>query len=55
MQTGPVTPKYQVVYAQIIELDGTSRWLGEVRNVETNEEYLVIRGSEGSPFTMVKK
>jgi hypothetical protein len=50
-----IPPKYQVVYSQTIELDGSSRWLGEIQNTETKEEYLVIQGSEAYPYTMVKK
>lgn len=47
--------KYQVVYQQRIEIDGSRRWLGEIRNTETHEEFLVIQGSEGYPVSIVKR
>jgi uncharacterized protein YcfL len=54
-QTPKLPPKYQVVYSQTIDINGANRWLGEIRNTETHEEFLVIEGSESYPISMVKR
>jgi hypothetical protein len=47
--------KYSLIYSQTINLDGTNRWLGEIRDSTTGEVFLVIQGSEMHPYTVVKK
>jgi hypothetical protein len=54
-QQPAINYKYSLVYSQEINLDGTQRWMGEIRDTTTGDVYIVIQGSEMHPYTIVKK